>query len=35
MFNRYVDGLASFSRAIPRTIDEMAVEIVTNGYVCG
>ena len=33
MFNRYVDGLATFTPSDPALYDEMAVEIVTNGYV--
>ena len=33
MFNRYVDGLATFTPTDPELYDEMAVEIVTNGYV--
>jgi len=33
MFNRYVDGLATFTPSDPALYDEMAVEIVANGYV--
>ena len=33
MFNRYVDGLATFTPTDPELYDEMAVEIVANGYV--
>ncbi len=33
MFNRYVDGLATFTPTDPELYDEMAVEIVENGYV--
>ena len=33
MFNRYVDGLATFTPTDPALYDEMAVEIVANGYV--
>jgi len=33
MFNRYVDGLATFTPSDPALYDEMAVEIVMNGYV--
>ena len=33
MFNRYVDGLATFTPTDPELYDAMAVEIVANGYV--
>jgi hypothetical protein len=33
MFNRYVDGLATFTPTDPALYDEMAVGIVANGYV--
>ena len=33
MFNRYVDGLATFTPTNPELYEEMAVEIVENGYV--
>ena len=35
MFNRYVDGLATFTPTDPELYDEMAVDIVEHGYVRG
>ena len=33
MFNRYVDGLASFTPTDPKAYDEMGVRLATKGYV--
>jgi alkylhydroperoxidase family enzyme len=33
MFNRYVDGLATFTPTDPEAYDEMGKRMATNGYV--